>query len=76
MFSGNEAKISDLILLYNCPYKLAYIFSDSLFINSLNWSLDIGITGTEEVLVKEGTEEVLVEEGTEEVVEEEGREGE
>ena len=67
MFSGNEAKISDLILLYNCPYKLSYILSDSVFINSVNWSLDIGITG-----VEEGTEEVLV---VEEVLEEEGTKG-
>ena len=73
LFSGNEAKISDLILLYNCPYKLSYILSDSLFINSLNWSVDIGITRTEEVLVEEGTEEVLEEEGTEGI--EEGTEG-
>ena len=71
LFSGNEAKISDLILFYNCPYKLSYILSDSLFINILNWSLDIGITGTEEVLVGKVTEEVLEEEGNEGIEEEE-----
>ena len=77
LFSGNEAKISDLILLYNCPYKLSYILSDNLFINSLNWSLDIGITGEEVVEVlegegREGIDEVLEEQerGTEGIEEE------
>ena len=61
----NKAKISDLILLYNCSYMFLYIFvyisPHTLFINFLNWSSGIGITG-----VEEGTEEVLKEEeGTE-----------
>ena len=73
LFFGNLSTTSDLILLYNCPYKLSYILSDSLLINSLNWSLDIVITGEEEVVEEEeGIEEVVEEE---EGIEEEGIKG-
>ena len=81
LFFDNLSTSSDLILLYN-SYKLSYILSQSLLINSLNWSLDIGITRVEYILVEEeegidGRDEVLEKEerGTEGIEVEEGTEG-
>ena len=69
----NKANATDLISLNNwlyiCLYIFSYILPHSLFINSLNLSSGIGITGEEEeveVLEEEKGREGVLEEGTKE----------